>query len=42
MARRDRGRHIITSLLEHRAVLDSAKWPESQGFEIGYVEPDSA
>ena len=41
MARRDRGRHIVTSPLEHRAVLDSAKWLESQGFEIGYVEPDS-
>lgn len=40
LARRDRGRHIITSPLEHRAVLDSAKWLESQRFEIGYVKPD--
>ncbi len=39
-ARRDRGRHIVTSPLEHRAVLDSAEWLESQGFEIGYVELD--
>ena len=40
LARRDRGRHIVASPLEHRAVLDSAEWLESQGFEIGYVEPD--
>ena len=39
-ARRDRGRHIVTSPLEHRAVLDSVEWLESEGFEIGYVEPD--
>ena len=41
MARWNCGRHIVTSLLEHRAVLDSAKWLESKGFEIGYVEPDN-
>lgn len=40
LARRDRGRHIVTSPLEHRSVLDSAAWLESQGFEIGYVELD--
>ena len=40
LARRARGRHIVTSPLEHRAVLDSATWLESEGFEIGYVEPD--
>ena len=39
LARRDRGRHIVTSPLEHRAVVDSAKWLESQGFELSYVEP---
>ncbi len=40
LARRERGRHIVTSPLEHRAVLDSAEWLESLGFEIGYVELD--
>ena len=40
LARRDCGRHIVSSPLEHRAVLDSAEWLKSQGFEIGYVEPD--
>ena len=38
LARRERGRHIVTSPLEHRAALDSAEWLESQGFEIDYVE----
>ena len=37
----DRGGHVVTSPLEHKAVLDSAKWLESQGLEIGYVEPDN-
>lgn len=41
LARRDRGRHIVTSPLEHMATLDSARCLESQGFEIGYVEPDN-
>ena len=41
LARRDQGKHVVTSHLEHRAVLDSAQWLESQGFEIGYVDPDS-
>ena len=40
LARRDRGKHILISPLEHRAVLDSVEWLESQGFEIGHVEPD--
>lgn len=40
LARRHRGRHIVTSPLEHRAVLDTVAWLESQGFEISYVEPD--
>ena len=40
LARRSRGGHVVTSPLEHKAVLDSAGWLESQGFEIGYVEPD--
>ncbi len=33
--------HIVTSPLEHRAVLDSVEWLKSQGFEIGYVEPSA-
>ena len=40
LARRHHGRHIVTSPLEHRAVLDSLHWLESRGFEIDYVRPD--
>lgn len=37
----ERGRHIITSRIEHKAVLDSCKYLESQGFELTYLTPDS-
>ena len=40
LARRGLGTHIVTSPLEHKAVLDSTDWLESQGFEISYVAPD--
>jgi cysteine desulfurase len=39
---RERGNHIITCVCEHKAVLDSCKHLESQGFEVTYlgVGPD--
>lgn len=40
-ANRDRGRHIVTSAIEHHAVIDSARFLESQGFEVTYVQPDA-
>ena len=39
-AHRGRGGHIVTSLLEHRAVLDAVGWLETEGFTVSYVEPD--
>lgn len=39
-ARRDRGRHIVTSALEHKAVLDSCRALEKEGFEVTVVAPD--
>ena len=39
-ARGKNGNHIVISSMEHKAVLDSAAWLESQGFEISRVEPD--
>jgi cysteine desulfurase len=36
-ARREYGRHIVTVLTEHKAVLDSCKHLESCGFEITFL-----
>lgn len=32
-----RGKHIVTTTIEHKAVLDSCKRLEKQGFEVTYV-----
>src|SRR5574337_993695 len=39
-AARDRGRHVITSAVEHRAVLGACRALEAQGFEITCVPVD--
>lgn len=40
-ANRDRGRHIVTTAIEHHAVLDAARFLESHGFDVTYVQPDA-
>ena len=39
-ARRERGRHLVTSQIEHPAVLDACEALERQGYEITYVPVD--
>lgn len=40
-SRKSQGRHIITSAIEHKAVLDTCGWLETQGFDVTYLKPDS-
>ena len=37
---RHNGRHIITTAVEHSAVLEACKWLEKQGCEVTYLSPD--
>jgi cysteine desulfurase len=39
-ANADRGRHIVTSRIEHKAVLDPCKRLEREGFVVTYLTPD--
>ncbi len=36
----DRGRHLVTTRIEHKAVLDAARRLERDGWEVTWLEPD--
>lgn len=36
-----RGKHIVTTAIEHHAVLNCMKQLESQGYEVTYLQPDA-
>ena len=41
-AYQDRGRHIITSGIEHKAVLDTCKHLQQEGYDITFLQPESS
>ena len=36
-----RGKHLVTTAIEHHAILNCMKELEAQGYEVTYLEPDS-
>ncbi len=39
-ANRARGRHLVTSTIEHKAVVDTARALEAEGFEVTWLKPE--
>ncbi|MEM4318577.1 MAG: cysteine desulfurase family protein [Candidatus Pacearchaeota archaeon] len=41
LANKQKGKHILISTIEHKAVINPAKWLKEQGFEVEFVNVDS-
>ncbi len=39
-ANKDRGKHIITTKVEHDCIINTSKWLQTQGFEVTYLPVD--
>lgn len=40
-ALKDKGKHIVTTAVEHSAVLNTCRWLSEQGFDVSFVTPDA-
>lgn len=40
-ANKEKGRHMITTKIEHPAILNSCKWLERNGYDVTYLNVDS-
>ncbi len=39
-ANEDKGRHIITTKIEHDCIINTSRWLEKRGFEVTYLDVD--